>query len=111
MPRPYFGYSSAKNTFGTLNANMSASDYLNKKKQCVYDPCSVNTNTSNLNYNLRSKMDLTDVCVLSTQQQICPVTINPTYNRANTYYVVDPQGTLFGKTSCGINDFTSFAIP
>jgi len=120
-----FKTNTARQTFGLFKESKTAGDYIyNKKakttfysqKKCI--PCkSFNTqsnlllsknnyflnfktiNTSNLNINLITKLNLTHVNVYKA------IDIgNPPY----VYYNVDPNGELFGNTTCGINNFLNY---
>ena len=67
-------------------------------------------NTSNLNMNLITKLNLANVNVVNpTHVQPpnidAPCTTNiPPY----LYFNIDPDGSLFGNTTCGINNFLNY---
>jgi hypothetical protein len=55
--------------------------------------CKPSFNTSDLNINLFTKMNLKDVTVI------------------NENGIIDPSGVLFGNTECGMNNFENFIVP
>ena len=70
-------------------------------------------NKNNLNINLITKLDLTNVCVIEDASgNVCAnygiiyVEIPNFYNR----YIIDPSGQLFGNTSCGVNNFLNYLV-
>ena len=76
-------------------------------------------NKSNLIVNLYSKEDLVDVCTVikgypCDQINECtacdtPCTIDADLTEPfNFNYTIDPQGTLFGNTPCGVNNFVHY---
>jgi len=68
-------------------------------------------NTSNLNVNLYTKLDLRNVNVLQANYPIqTPTSIDPSINFIENYSI-DPNGELFGNTNCGINNFVKFQSP
>ena len=65
-------------------------------------------NTSNLNVNLYTKLDLRNVDVLQANYPVeTPTKINPSIN-FNENYTIDPKGELFGNSNCGINNYVKF---
>ena len=71
-------------------------------------PCKNAINKANLNINLITELDLTNVPVISDlSSNFFPTTITTT---AIPYldYNIDPCGNLFGNTICGINNFTHY---
>jgi hypothetical protein len=126
----------AKPTFGSKQQNLYSSDYIKQKKMkiqyCNIKPCTVNPillnasnvintvvknqndklyNTSNLNINLYTKLDLKNVNVIENNFPIVPsTTIDPSLN-FNENYTIDPSGVLFGNTTCGINNFVHYQVP
>jgi hypothetical protein len=133
---------SAKPTFGSNKESNSAGDYILRKKAratfCTSAACpkiyNLNTqgdlnllktakyldnvncrlpfNKNNLNINLVTKLDLTDVCVIEDASgNVCPTSIiydeiPNFYNR----YIIDPSGNLFGNTQCGISNFLNYLV-
>jgi hypothetical protein len=110
-----------KRTFDGFKESSSSSDYINKKKArqmfcnansktkvishgdlqllrlskyyCCPDPI----DTTNLNINLITRLDLSGVSVIVTN------------TRENvSSYTIDPNGDLFGNTLCGLNNYTRF---
>ena len=71
-------------------------------------------NKSNLNVNLITKLDLKGVKVIEnnlTGQTPTSIVLNPSsgipyYNNYN----IDPDGLLFGNTTCGINNYEKFML-
>lgn len=134
--KPYMG----KNTFGVLKESQDAGQYtLNKKavasfctpNVCVpsrtvvtqsnrlllrqankfyFRRCQNHYNISNLNINLVTKLNLTDVPVI---QQNFPCAFVPAYLDVTCIppylnYTIDPSGNLFGNTICGTNNFQNY---
>ena len=93
------------NTQGDLNFLRTAK-YLDRYK------CQLPFNKNNLNINLVTKLDLTDVCIIKDASgNVCPTDIVYSeipnfYNR----YIIDPDGKLFGNTECGINNFLNYLV-
>lgn len=132
----------AKAAFGSNKGTNEAGDYIFKKKAratyCTSSRCppiyNLNSqgelnllrtakyidrsnnqlpfNKNNLNINLVTKLDLTNVCVIEDASgNVCPTTIVYTdipnfYNR----YIIDPNGQLFGNTQCGVNNFLNYLV-
>lgn len=70
-----------------------------------------NNNTSNLNRNLYTSLDLKNVNVVQkTNPSITPTTINPSATPFYENYIIDSSGVLFGNTECGINNYVSFQV-
>jgi len=133
----YYG----RTSFGVFKEPLNSSDYIYNKKAkasfCKANLCvpskKVNTesnllllkrsnklsyyndvssfNHSNLNINLITKIDLTDVPVI--QNNNTPFE-TPTDLSLNTVpylnYVIDPCGNLFGNTICGENNYLHYVI-
>lgn len=107
-----FNITYAKPTFGTLQQDLSAGDYLQLKKKRVLTKANISTlslNRSNLIYNLYSKENLKDVTVISSDSGNSY--INPLYKPFYKYYKIDPNGELFGNSQCGINNYTKYMEP
>ena len=80
----------------------------NRATRFSFYPCKNVINKANLNINLITELDLTDIPVMldfSGNQIPCPIT-----NDAIPYldYNIDPCGNLFGNTICGLNNFTNY---
>ena len=142
MPRSFNNFS-AKSAFGVNKESNGSGDYILKKKAraiyCTSYSCppryNLNTqgdlnllrtakyidrnnnrlsfNKNNLNINLITKLDLTNVCVIEDASgNVCAndgiiyVEIPNFYNR----YIIDPSGQLFGNTSCGVNNFLNYLV-
>jgi hypothetical protein len=72
--------------------------------------CRPTFNNNDLNINLFTKMDLTNVCTVSKNTTGCTSSIKP----SDTFYLtytIDPSGVLFGNTECGISNFENFLVP
>ena len=115
----------AKSTFGTLQKELYQSDYINRKKNKCNTILPVNK--SNLIVGQYTKLNLYDVCTVSNGP---PPSIhcefnncNPCQNSGNIViidpnstnpfyydYTIDPLGELFGKTSCGILNYTNYMV-
>ena len=78
-------------------------------------------NKSNLIINLYSKMDLKYACPLingfpCTNPTSCldackaSKTISNTDKAFNWFHTIDPVGDLFGKTQCGIENYTNYMV-
>ena len=84
--------------------------------------CILPFNKTNLIAGQYSKMNLASVCTVisgypCSQIDSCPECLNPTLINATTatepFYqtnTIDPVGSLFGKTQCGINNFTRYMV-
>ena len=131
--KPYMG----KNTFGVFKESNEAGEYILNKKAittfcnpniCVpsrtlltqsnrlllrnanniYFGISKNTyNTSNLNVNLVTKLNLSDVPVIIDVSGNSPAQLNVT-SIPYLDYTIDPSGNLFGNTICGTNNFQNY---
>jgi hypothetical protein len=97
-----------------MNSVKSQSDLLTlKKSNYLYNKCNSQLfNTSNLNVNLYTKIDLKDVNVISnTSTSKTPTSIDVTNtNPSYITYTIDPCGTLFGNTICGVNNFQNYVV-
>jgi hypothetical protein len=73
-------------------------------------------NPSQLNSNLVTKLDLTGVTVMETftNPPITPAPIqHPPYISPNypyLDYIIDPNGSLFGNTPCGVYNFLNYRV-
>jgi len=70
-----------------------------------------NYNSFNLNSGLYTKLNLKNVNVLetTTNPTITPTSINPQLTTPfYENYIIDPNGSLFGNTQCGINNYINF---
>jgi hypothetical protein len=92
-----------------------------RKSNYLYNKCrTYNFNKTNLNINLFTKLDLTDVKVIANfKTGQSPTTIVPLYQSTSTYlaanpyftlYKIDPCGVLFGNSTCGINNYQNFIV-
>jgi hypothetical protein len=74
--------------------------------------CHLPFNKNNLNINLVTKLDLNEVCVIAdASNNQC--TTNIVYSKIPdfyNYYIIDPNGSLFGNTQCGINNFLNYLV-
>lgn len=122
MSRPFAKYS-AKACFGQVKEPTSSGDYISKKK-AAYTNCWRQSNCANsykefdqsqLYANLYTKLDLTPVStvipiIADLSGNIFPVNIDVNM-QPFLKYVIDPDGVLFGNTSCGINNYQNFVVP
>lgn len=133
-----FKSNSGKKAFGVFTESLQAGEYIYNKKAkatyCVTNNCipSIKVgsesdyllykrskylnkipyrnfiNKANLNINLITKLNLSEVPVISDfSGNIVPTTISPSvipYLRYN----IDPSGNLFGNTFCGINNYVRY---
>jgi hypothetical protein len=87
----------------------------------LYGKCgNYNFNKTNLNVNLITKLNLEGVKVIASQLTgTSPTTIiqlnstTASYLDQNPYYVIyqiDPCGSLFGRTVCGINNYQDYRV-
>lgn len=91
----------------------SDGDYLSYKngKQFVFN----NTNYNELNpydlyYSLLSVQDLSNVVVLSnTSNNASPVVLDPENVPLYNFVNIDPSGSLFGNTYCGLYNFLDYS--
>lgn len=86
-----------------------------KKSNYLYNKCVSRTfNNSNLNVNLFTKMYLQDVDVISDAYGISPTSIDiPIISEHKPPYVsynIDPCGSLFGNSICGVNNYQNFVV-
>jgi len=73
-----------------------------------------NYNLFNLNSGLYTNLDLKNINVLetTTNPTKTPTSINPSFTSPfYENYTIDPNGSLFGNTECGINNYTNFRTP
>jgi hypothetical protein len=115
MARPFSNSSSANKAFGVFLESKDAGDYIHKKKlksaykifDCPYQNA---INNGNLNINLISKLELTNVPVIQDFfTGDAPTTIT-TSSVPFMDYNIDPSGNLFGNTTCGINNFEKYLV-
>ena len=115
----YIAYKKTRNSFCLKNVCIpnrnlySESNYLMYKRANNYitNPCS-NYNKSQLYTNLYTKMVLNDEIPIITDisGNTFPVIID-TSVAPYTKYCVDPNGVLFGKSVCGLENFLHFVQP
>jgi len=141
MSRPFKNSSSANNAFGQFKEPKDASEYLHNKKAratyCVANscqpsikvssqqnkllfnksnqlslyPCRGTINPANLNINLITRLNLNGVSVIKDlSNNAVPSTINV---NAIPFlrYEIDPNGSLFGNSICGIENFKRYLRP
>ena len=66
---------------------------------------------NDLNINLFTKMDLTNVCTVKNNTTTgCVSSIDGSVPFYLTY-TIDPSGVLFGNSECGISNFENFLVP
>jgi len=92
-------------------------DYLlyNNAQNRTLTACQPFYNTSNLASNLFTKENLVGVCSVADTSGNCSTKlVNTTSSSSNPFYyryVIDPSGTLFGVSPCGINNYANYMIP
>lgn len=124
----YISNKKAKNTYCNIslcrpyNKVTKQSDLLLlNQANYLYRKCnSYNFNKTNLAVNLITRLDLTGVKVIASQVTgQSPTTLiefnnsTSSYLDQNPYYIlykIDPCGELFGKTTCGINNYQDFVV-
>ena len=138
MARPFKNSSSANKAVGVFSEPQNAGDYTYNKKAtttycntCISSvkvgsennyilfkranklgafPCLYSINKANLNINLITKMDLTNVPVIQEfSTGNVPTTITTTATPFLDYNI-DPSGNLFGNTICGINNWEKYLV-
>ena len=114
-------YSDGKMAFGQFMTPQYASDYISYVKartllkgtvpmqHYVYPYSLEMVNKTNLNYNLVTALDLAEVVVLQNNgpPSYTPTTVDPSANFSLEYFM-DPEGQLFGNTSCCTNPFVRY---
>ena len=132
--KPYMG----KNTFGVLKESQDAGQYtlnktsiasfcspnvcvpsrtvasqssrliLRRANKIYFRGCQDPYNTANLNINLVTKLNLTDVPVIQNNiTNSVPTTLDVT-SIPFLSYTIDPSGNLFGNTVCGEDNFQNY---
>jgi hypothetical protein len=140
MARPFKNFSSANKAFGVFSEPQNAGDYIIQKKtiaiycnanKCVPSlkigsqgnyllykqakklrvyPYLNSINKANLNINLITKLDLTNIDVIQNfSTGATPTTITTTADPFLDYNI-DPSGNLFGSTICDINNFVRYMV-
>jgi hypothetical protein len=87
-------------------------DLLRKANNLEYYDCDDSFDKTNLNVNLITKLDLTDVCVIQNKETPpeCPTSLGPQTRFDVSGVTIDPYGSLFGNDVCGINNFTRYMV-
>jgi len=85
-------------------------DLLRKANNLEYYDCDDSFDKTNLNVNLITKLDLTDVCVIQNKAKQCPTSLGPQTRFDVSGVTIDPYGSLFGNDVCGINNFTRYMV-
>ena len=87
-------------------------DLLRKANNLEYYDCDDSFDKTNLNVNLITKLDLTDVCVIQNKATPpeCPTPLGPQTRFDVSGVTIDPYGSLFGNDVCGINNFTRYMV-
>jgi hypothetical protein len=132
--KPYMG----KNTFGVLKESQDAGQYilnktastsfctpnvcvpsrtiasqssrliLRKANRIYFRACQDPYNTANLNINLVTKLNLTDVPVIQNNVTNAVPTTLDVLSIPFLSYTIDPSGNLFGNTVCGEDNFQNY---
>ena len=141
MPSRPFNQYMGKNTFGVVKAPQEAGQYilnktattsfcspnvcvagktvasqssrliLRKANKIYFSRCQDPYNTANLNINLVTKLNLSDVPVI--QESASPYSVPTTLNVSVAPYLnytIDPSGNLFGNTVCGTDNFQNYLV-
>jgi hypothetical protein len=141
MSRPFINISSANRAFGEFKEPTDAGDYIQNKKArakyCVANkcapsikvysesdrllfnksnqlslyPCANGINTANLNINLITRLNLREISVVKDLSNNTVPAVIDTNSIPFLRYEIDPSGTLFGNSICGINNFTKLLTP
>ena len=86
-------------------------DLLRKANNLKYYDCVDSFDKTNLNINLITKLDLTDVCVIKNNNTgECPTPLGIQTRFDASGVTIDPSGNLFGNDVCGINNFTRYMV-
>ena len=139
MPSRQFKSYMGKNTFGVLKESQDAGEYiLNKTAStrfcspnvCVpnralltqssrlilrtankiyFSRCQDPYNTANLNINLVTKLNLSDVPIIIDTSGNYPAYLDVT-SIPYLDYTIDPSGNLFGNTVCGTDNFQNYLV-
>ena len=90
---------SAKSAFGVKKEPLTSGERMKRrcKPLCPRINAENLINPANLNTNLITKLDL--VGVESVESYVIPPT---------TYYIIDPNGILFGTNVCGLNNYLKY---
>jgi len=109
------GSSSANKAFGVFLGSRDAGDYIHRKKlktayKILNYPYQNAINNANLNINLISKLDLTNVPVI---QNFATGDVPTTITNSSVPFMdynIDPSGNLFGDNICGINNWEKYLV-
>lgn len=136
-----FNKNPGRNTFGVFKEPQTSGDYIYNKKakttfcranRCIpskkvdissnllllrrsnylsYYGCS-NINTANLNINLLTTLDLSNIPVMESNTAPYQFPVDISLN-ATPYldYRIDPSGNLFGNTTCGFLNYEKYLVP
>ena len=137
MPSRQFKQNMGKNTFGVFKESQDAGQYILNKKAvasfCSPNICASNRvvltqsnrlllrnankiylgisndsyNTTNLNINLITKLNLSDVPVIIDSSNNIPAQLDVT-SIPYLDYTIDPSGNLFGNTICGTENYQNY---
>lgn len=85
----------------------------NNAQNINLNACQPFYNTSNLASNLFTRENLVGVCSLVDTSGNCSPKLVPTSSSNPFYYryIIDPSGTLFGVSPCGINNYANLMVP
>ena len=140
MAKPFKNSYSANKAFGVFFESKDAGDYIyNKRAKATYCNTKISNsspkigtvnnyllfkrskkindcprlnsiNNSNLNINLITKLELSDVAVLQdVSSNSVPATVSQN-SIPFLDYNIDPSGSLFGNTICGINNWEKYMV-
>jgi len=101
-------------TFGKFKESISASDYTRiqkiKAQKLNYNIFGNIINPYDLYVNLISKLDLSGVSVIQSNENFSSPTSINTSSVPFIDYTIDPSGELFGNTVCGINNYVEYMV-
>jgi hypothetical protein len=109
-------------TFGKLQQSLSHSEFIRKKINNKYKCSGIKSafyypeiNRTDLIFGLYSKMDLTDVCTVGSNDPCILLDTCPCVERridfSQPFYYdnkIDPKGELFGLSPCGELNYTRY---
>ena len=92
--------------YAQLNALRSAARHTYNGNRSI-----IENNKNALVSGLYTKLELTDVNVISNlRTNKSPTSISET-TKAYLIYNIDPIGSLFGNSPCGLSDYTNYKVP
>ncbi len=107
---PVLKCTSMINNLSRQSNYISLKNLQNTSNSCCYNGRDL-INKTNLNINLITEENLKYVDVLQKNYPVptTPTNVDPNISFINNY-TIDPKGQLFGKTQCGLRNFTHYMI-